>query len=104
ARRPPAGMTLLDWTSHLHDFADTAALVAALDLVIGVDTSVIHLAGALGRPTWVLNRHDRCWRWLRDRDDTPWYPTARLFRCDRRGWAPVLRRVATALDAFVAGA
>ena len=54
------------------DFADTAALVAALDLMIGVDMSVVHPAGAPGKPVWVLNRYDTCWRWLIDRDDSPW--------------------------------
>jgi hypothetical protein len=104
ARTPPKGMTLLDWTAELQDFADTAALVAALDLVIGVDTSVIHLAGALARPTWVLNRFDTCWRWFRDREDSPWYPTLRLFRQARPGdWAGVFDRVAKALAEFTPG-
>jgi len=62
------------------DFADTAALIMALDLVVSVDTSVAHLAGALGKPVCILSRFDGCWRWLQGRDDTPWYPTARLFR------------------------
>ncbi len=98
ARSPPAGLRLLDWTRELEDFADTAALVAALDLVIGVDTSVIHLAGALGIPVWVLNRHDLCWRWMRDRSDSPWYPTMRLFTQPRPGdWDSVLTAVRTAL-------
>jgi tetratricopeptide (TPR) repeat protein len=98
ARSPPAGMTLHDWTDELDDFADTAALVEALDLVISVDTSVVHLAGALGKPVWVLNRYDQCWRWLRDRTDSPWYPTARLFRQQAPGdWSAVIRDVAEAL-------
>ena len=93
-RPPPPGLALHDWTDELADFAETAALVAALDLVITVDTSVAHLAGALGRPVWVLNRHDRCWRWLLDREDTPWYPTMRLFTQPSPGdWASVVRRV-----------
>lgn len=71
---------LHDPTEALRDFADTAALVEALDLVIGVDTAVVHLAGALGKPVWLLNRADTCWRWLTGRDDSPWYPTLRLFR------------------------
>ena len=104
ARTPPKGMTLLDWTAELQDFADTAALVAALDLVIGVDTSVIHLAGALARPVWVLNRFDTCWRWFRDREDSPWYPTLRLFRQARPGdWTSVFDRVAQALAEFTRG-
>jgi len=100
------GFQAVDWTDELHDFAATAALVASLDLVIGVDTAVVHLAGALGRPVWVLSRLDGCWRWLRDREDTPWYPRTRLYRQTR--WAdwsdPVarltadLRRRASAAD------
>lgn len=76
--------TIHDWTDELSDFADTAALVAELDLVIGVDTAVIHLAGALARPTWVMSRFDGCWRWLRLRHDNPWYPGLRLFR--QKAW------------------
>ncbi|WP_376965792.1 tetratricopeptide repeat-containing glycosyltransferase family protein [Azospirillum sp. A26] len=76
------------------DFADTAAIVRQLDLVIGVDTAVVHLAGALGVPVWVLSRFSGCWRWLLDRDDSPWYPTLRLFRQQRPGdWALVVARV-----------
>jgi tetratricopeptide (TPR) repeat protein len=88
---PPPGMVLHDWTGELADFADTAALVSALDLVIAVDTAVAHLAGALGRPVWLLNRYDTDWRWLLDRDDSPWYPTLRQFRqTGPDGWdAPV---------------
>ena len=71
---------IVDLTSHLADFAQTAALVSCLDLVISVDTSVVHLAGALGRPAWVLLPYAADWRWLLDRDDSPWYPTLRLFR------------------------
>jgi hypothetical protein len=71
---------IVDLTSHLTDFAETAALVSCLDLVISVDTSVVHLSGALGRPTWVMLPHAPDWRWLLDRDDSPWYPTVRLFR------------------------
>jgi hypothetical protein len=83
-----------DWTGELNDFAQTAALVAGLDLVIGVDTSVIHLAGALGRPVWLLNRFDPCWRWLRERDDSPWYPGLRQFRQTAiRDWPGVMDRV-----------
>jgi tetratricopeptide (TPR) repeat protein len=75
-----AGLVLHDWTRELNDFADTAALIAALDMVISVDTAVAHLAGALGRTVWLLNRFDTCWRWLRERTDSPWYPTLRQFR------------------------
>jgi tetratricopeptide (TPR) repeat protein len=98
ARTPPAGMVLHDWTDELDDYADTAALVEALDLVISVDTSVVHLAGALGKPVWVLNRYDQCWRWLRGRTDSPWYPSARLFRQRSPGdWSGVISEVVAAL-------
>ena len=91
-------LPMTDWTAELTDFAQTAALVAGLDLVIGVDTAVIHLAGALGRPVWLLNRFDPCWRWLRERDDSPWYPTLRQFRQPAIGdWASVMRAVQAAL-------
>ncbi len=87
-----------DWTDELHDFTDTAALVENLDLVIAVDTSVAHLAGALGKPFWLLNRYTTCWRWLLERDDSPWYPTARQFRQDEsRSWDGVIARVQAAL-------
>lgn len=90
----PAGTAILDPMGGVTDFADTAAIVRQLDLVIGVDTSVVHLAGALGVPVWVLSRFSGCWRWLLDRDDSPWYPTLRLFRQQRPGdWAPVVERV-----------
>jgi tetratricopeptide (TPR) repeat protein len=76
----------------------TAALIEALDRVISVDTSVVHLAGALGKPVWVLNRFDACWRWLIDREDSPWYPSARLFNQTSPGdWAGMIDRAATAL-------
>jgi tetratricopeptide (TPR) repeat protein len=102
AKTPPRGMVLRDWTDELWDFADTAALVAGLDLVISVDTSVVHLAGALGKPVWVLNRYDACWRWLYGRTDSPWYPTARLFRQPAFGdWDSVIAEVATALRELV---
>lgn len=88
-------------TSELKDFADTAALVSNLDLVIGVDTSTTHLSGALGVPTWLLNRYDTCWRWLLRRDDSPWYQSLRIYRqesnCD---WQPVLSRVANDLRQY----
>src|SRR6202012_4470181 len=71
---------ILHFGEQLKDFSDTAALIANLDLVITVDTAVAHLAGALGTPVWVLLPFIPDWRWLLDRDDSPWYPTARLFR------------------------
>jgi tetratricopeptide (TPR) repeat protein len=77
--------------AELEDFADTAALVTALDLVVSVDTAVAHLAGALGKPVCILSRFDGCWRWLQGRDDTLWYPSARLFRQPIPGdwWTPL---------------
>ncbi len=91
-----------NFTDELFDFSDTAALIAALDLVISVDTSTAHLAGALGKPTWILNRYDTCWRWFEDREDSPWYPTVRLFRQDeRRDWGVVLSEVRDSLSALL---
>ena len=102
AAQPPAGLILHDFTGELGDFADTAALVEALDLVISVDTAVAHLAGALGKPVWLLNRFDTCWRWLQGRDDSPWYPSLRLFRQAAPGdWDGVIASVATALRQIV---
>lgn len=99
---PPAGLHLHDPTASLNDFADTAALVEALDLVISVDTAVAHLAGALGKPVWLLNRFDTCWRWLVGRDDSPWYPTLRQFRQPAPGdWATPVAQVAAALASAV---
>jgi ADP-heptose:LPS heptosyltransferase len=95
------GPPVIDLTEDLGDFADTAALVANLDLVITCDTSTAHLAGALGKPVWILNRFDTCWRWLTDRDDSPWYPSARLFTQARPGdWAGVVDDLKPALAAF----
>ena len=89
------------WSAQLDSFADTAALIEQLDLVIAVDTSVAHLAAALGKPVWLLLPFSPDWRWLVARDDTPWYPTMRLFRQSGSGdWQGVLQRVATALKTF----
>lgn len=88
-----------DHSAALEDFADTAALIAHMDLVISIDTSVAHLAGALGVPVWIMLPFSPDWRWLREREDSPWYPTARLFRQTRHGdWDDVVRRVADALS------
>jgi tetratricopeptide (TPR) repeat protein len=93
-----AGVKIADLSPWLTDFAETAAAVCRLDLVISVDTSVAHLAGALGRPTWLLLRYPAEWRWLLEREDSPWYPTARLFRQRCGGdWPGVAREVAAAL-------
>jgi len=95
---------LVDWTDELRDFSDTAALIENLDLVVTVDTAVAHLAGALNKPVWLLNRYNTCWRWLLDREDSPWYPTARLFRQDAsRDWDGVVTRVCAALREFARG-
>jgi hypothetical protein len=86
AAKPPAGMSLVDWTAELNDFADTAALIANLDLVIAPDSAVIHLAGAMGKTTMVLLPFLQDWRWLlAPRAESPWYPTLRLFRQPRTG-------------------
>ncbi|WP_188055575.1 tetratricopeptide repeat protein [Oryzomonas rubra] len=99
---PPAGMEITDLTSRLEDFSDTAALIANLDLVISIETAVAHLAGALGRPVWVLLSHNHCWRWLVGRDDSPWYPTMHLFRQERPGdWGGAVQRVKNALESLV---
>jgi hypothetical protein len=94
---------IADFSKTLNDFSDTAALVAHLDLVISVDTAVAHLAGAMGKPVWILLPFHPDFRWLRDRDDSPWYPTARLFRQTRAGdWKGVVERVFQELDVFKA--
>jgi len=96
---------ILHFGDALGDFSDTAALISNLDLVISVDTSVAHLAGALGKPVWVLLAYAPDWRWLLDRDDSPWYPTARLFRQDAsRAWDGVIVRVQQALRLFAESA
>jgi len=97
----PATFGLTDLMGEMGDFADTAALVANLDLVIAVDTAVAHLAAALGRPVWVLDRTDHCWRWLDGRGDTPWYPTLRLIRQTSPGdWDGVAAAAAADLAAW----
>lgn len=99
----PPGMDLLDWSDELSDFADTAALMMNLDLVISVDTSVAHLAGALGVPTWVMVGSVPDWRWMHHREDSPWYPTMRLFRQSQQGnWDEVIARVGAALEGEIA--
>ena len=98
---PPAEFALLDVMHEMGDFADTAGLIANLDLVISVDTSVAHLAGALGKPVWVMDRSDPCWRWLVGRSGSPWFPTLRLFRQPEPGdWQAVIDGVRSELAAF----
>ncbi len=94
----PAGMRIVDFGRELADFSDTAALVANLDLVISIDTAAAHLAGAMATPVWVLTDWPPEWRWLLGRDDSPWYPTMRLFRRAREeAWHGVISRLAEAL-------
>lgn len=94
---------ILSFADELDDFSDTAALVAAVDVVVSVDTSVAHLAGALGKPLWLLLPYVPEWRWLLEREDSPWYPTARLFRQAQTGdWASVVTRIRAALIESVA--
>ena len=98
---PDLGFSLLDLTPNLKDMADTAALISNLDLVIGVDTAMVHLAGALGKPVWVLLPFSPDWRWMLDRNDSPWYPTMRLFRQPvRKDWDSVIQQIAQALQDF----
>ena len=101
---PLAGPALVDLTGEWHDFSDSAAMLEQLDLVITVDTAVAHLAGALGKPVWILLAPNADWRWLLAREDSPWYPTARLFR---RGFgeprAAQVGRVAEALSGWLPG-
>jgi hypothetical protein len=94
-----SGPAIVDLTKDLQDWADTAALIANLDLVISCDTAVAHLAAAMGKPTWILSRYNGCWRWLEDRDDSPWYPTVRLFKQTTAGdWTDVVNRVVIELN------
>ncbi len=102
AKNPPAGMKLIDYTDEIGDFSDTAALIENLDLVIAVDTSVAHLAGALGKPVWTLLPFVPDWRWFLDREDSPWYPTMRLFRQPSLGdWESVIHRITHQLHKMV---
>lgn len=95
---------ILHFGEQLTDYADTAALISNLDLIVSVDTSVAHLAGALAKPVWIVLPFMPDWRWLLDRDDNPWYPTARLFRQDEtRAWDAVIPRVWAALQDYVGG-
>jgi Flp pilus assembly protein TadD len=95
----PAEFPVSDFMAEMDDFADTAALVANLDLIVSVDTAVAHLAAAMGKPVWLLDRFDTCWRWLAGRQDSPWYPSLRIHRQPRYGdWDPVIAQVAAALQ------
>jgi Flp pilus assembly protein TadD len=101
AKNPPKEMTITDYTADIKTFADTAAMLANLDLVITVDTSVAHVAGAIGRPIWIMIPIRPDYRWMLDRDDSPWYPTMRIFRQKTRGdWGEVISRVKDSLLQF----
>lgn len=98
---PPEGLSIIDYAIEMNDFSETAALIENLDLVISVDTAVAHLAGALGKPVWVLLPFVADWRWMLHRDDSPWYPTMKLFRQPFRGeWEPVIAAMADELRSF----
>ena len=95
---------LLDVAERLDTFADTAGLIAQLDLVISVDTAVAHLAGALGKPVWIALPFTPDWRWQLKRSDSPWYPGVRLFRqAVRRDWSKVTEEIRAALDVWIRG-
>ena len=96
------GPHFFDLTPQLDDFADTAALMMQLDVILSVDTACAHLAGALGQEVWILNRFDACWRWMRERADSPWYPSAKLYRQSQpHDWTSVLQEVFTDLSTKV---
>jgi tetratricopeptide (TPR) repeat protein len=97
-------LSIVDAMDGVADFADTAERLAGVDLLVSVDTSIVHLAGGLGMPVWMLSRFDGCWRWLERRDDTPWYPSMRIFRQSSLGdWSGVVAQVADALRHVVHG-
>jgi hypothetical protein len=101
-RRTDLGAPLIDLCGDLQDFADAAALISELDLVISVDTSIVHLAGALGMPVWTLIPFTPDWRWMLSRADSPWYPSMRLFRQPRLGdWAAVIKEVSEQLRSHI---
>jgi hypothetical protein len=94
-----SGFPIVDWMDECVDVMGTAALIANLDLVISVDTSMAHLAGALGVPVWMMNRHESEWRWLLEREDSPWYPSMRIFNQQLPGeWDAVIRKMAGELE------
>ncbi len=99
-----AAIGIFDADHFLNDFTDTAGLMAELDLIITVDTSIAHLAGALGKPVWLMLPFDPDWRWLLGREDSPWYPTMRLFRQNQpRNWPEIITRVESELRRYLAG-
>lgn len=98
AATPPEGMALVSLSDEIRDFDDTAAILSVLDVLVSIDSSPVHLAGALGRPAWVMLPFMPDWRWLLERSDSPWYPSLRLFRQQAPDqWGPVLQALGTAL-------
>jgi ADP-heptose:LPS heptosyltransferase len=96
-----SGIPIRNWMADVRDFVDTAGLIKNMDLVISVDTAVAHLAGALNKPVWLLNRYESEWRWMRDREDTPWYPSMRIFnQTESRNWGPIIDRMTAELRAL----
>ncbi len=104
ARRPP-GLDIENPMTEVRDFIDTAEIVAGLSLVVSVDTAIVHLAGAMGKPVFMLDRYDNCWRWLSGRPDTPWYPHMTIFRQTRPyDWTEPMARLVAAIEAELFGA
>jgi tetratricopeptide (TPR) repeat protein len=102
AKDIPYSMRLIDYTEDINDFSDTAAIIESLDLVISIDTAVAHLTGALGKPVWTLLPFSPDWRWMLNRDDSPWYPTMRLFRQPSQGdWETVIEKVKDELQKWL---
>jgi tetratricopeptide (TPR) repeat protein len=101
AKDPPEDMRLVDYTDEINDFSDTAALIQNLDLTISADTAVAHLAGALAKPVWILLPFSPDWRWMLGRDDSPWYPTMKLFRRSKTGdWNSLITDIAKNLERY----
>jgi ADP-heptose:LPS heptosyltransferase len=100
-QQPPPGLNITDLSAQIDKFDDTAAILAQLDLLITIDSAPAHLAGAMGRPGWVLLTHSPDFRWLTDRTDSPWYPSLRLYRQPRHNqWDPVMDKIAQDLAAL----
>jgi hypothetical protein len=101
-KNPPVGMPIVDVTRDFDDFHHTAGCIDNLDLVITVDTAMVHLAASMGKPTWMLSRFDGCWRWFGDQARSPWYPSLRQYRQPEEGnWEPVIDAITRDLQRFV---
>jgi tetratricopeptide (TPR) repeat protein len=101
-QKPPSGMTIGDFTEDMYDFYETACAIENCDLVISVDTAVVHVAASIGKPTWMLSRWDGCWRWFGDREDSPWYPSLRQFvQPAAHDWDGLMANVAVELKKLV---